>query len=349
MTENCMEERGGDPGMYREPDDVLNRIAVLSRTFLWQVDTSGIYTFVSDAVESILGYRPEELVGAVRFYDLHPDGGRDEFRETAFGAFSRKEPFRSVQRAIADAMAISATLAGVVKVVRRELGELMDARNFLIAEYDDSTKMLFAQPSLSSDEKELVTRWSGEKSLTGMVIRNRHAMRFSKEEIRWLADQGAIDLVGARAEAWLGVPLQNRESVFGAIIVQSYDDPAAYDDGSMEVLQVVADQLSVYIEKKRMEDRLRESEARYSAIVENSPLGIMLQDADGIVVYANPALAGMLGVSPEAIEGRPYLDFVHPDDREESRRRIDGNLADGLRIPLREHRYFHPDGREITV
>ena len=517
MTENCMEERGGDPGMYREPDDVLNRIAVLSRTFLWQVDTSGIYTFVSDAVESILGYRPEELVGAVHFYDLHPDDGRDEFRETAFGAFSRKEPFRSVQnpmrakdgavlwfstsavplldgegnlygyrgtdtditerrmaeeklresearysaivensplgillqdargtiafantafgrilgalpeelegrcyldfvhpedraesmrrissnladgrrvplrehrfvrpdggevivestgtrieqggrtfvmsvfqditvrrvqRAIADAMATSATLAGVVKVVRRELGELMDARNFLIAEYDDSTKMLFAQPSLSSDEKELVTRWSGEKSLTGMVIRNRHAMRFSKEEIRWLADQGAIDLVGARAEAWLGVPLQNRESVFGAIIVQSYDDPAAYDDGSMEVLQVVADQLSVYIEKKRMEDRLRESEARYSAIVENSPLGIMLQDAGGIVVYANPALAGMLGVSPEAIEGRPYLDFVHPDDREESRRRIDGNLADGLRIPLREHRYFHPDGREITV
>ena len=212
MTENCMEDRGGDSGIFREPDDVLNRIAVLSRTFLWQVDTSGIYTFVSDAVESILGYRPEELVGAVHFYDLHPDDGRDEFRETAFGAFSRKEPFRSVQRAIADAMAISATLAGVVKVIRRELGELMDARNFLIAEYDDSTKTLFAQPSLSSDEKELLTRWSGEKSLTGMVIRNRHAMRFSKEEIRWLADEGAIDLVGARAEAWIGVAWSRRST-----------------------------------------------------------------------------------------------------------------------------------------
>ena len=96
--------------------------------------------------------------------------------------------------------------------IRRELGELMDARNFLIAEYDDSTKTLFAQPSLSSDEKELLTRWSGEKSLTGMVIRNRHAMRFSKEEIRWLADEGAIDLVGARAEAWIGVARSRRST-----------------------------------------------------------------------------------------------------------------------------------------
>lgn len=108
----------------------------------------------------------------------------------------------------------------------------------------------FPQPFPSGDGKELLSRWSGEKSLTGMVIRNRKAMRFSKSEIRKLADDGAIS-TGARARSLARPPLLNRDNVFGAIFVQSYDDPKAYDDASMETLQIAANQISVYMEKKR--------------------------------------------------------------------------------------------------
>ncbi len=39
---------------------------------VWEVDAEGLYTYVSNASEAILGYHPDELVGKMHYYDLHP-------------------------------------------------------------------------------------------------------------------------------------------------------------------------------------------------------------------------------------------------------------------------------------
>ena len=50
-------------------------------------------------------------------------------------------------------------------------------------------------------------------------------------------------------------------------------------------------------------------------------LSVALSDAvfvlhrDGEVVYAGPAVRALLGVDPESVVGRPFLDLVHPSDR----------------------------------
>jgi PAS domain S-box-containing protein len=59
-----------------------------------------LYTYVSDMTEDVTGYRPEELVGRMHFYDLHPVTGREAFKQAAFAVFERKEPFRSIVNAI---------------------------------------------------------------------------------------------------------------------------------------------------------------------------------------------------------------------------------------------------------
>jgi hypothetical protein len=82
-----------------------------------------------------------------------------------------------------------------------------------------------------------------------------------KSEILELIRDNAVELVGPLPEVWLGVPLLNSERVFGVMVVQSYDDPMAYDQESAEILRTVANQLSVYMEKKRAEENLREGEA----------------------------------------------------------------------------------------
>jgi PAS domain S-box-containing protein len=57
------------------------------------VDAQGLYTYVSPVSISVLGYRPDELVGRMHFYDLHPAAGREAFKASALAVFARQEPF----------------------------------------------------------------------------------------------------------------------------------------------------------------------------------------------------------------------------------------------------------------
>ena len=60
---------------------------------------------------------------------------------------------------------------------------------------------------------------------------------------------------------------------------------------------------------------LSTSDARYRAMVEDQTDLVALVDADGRIAYANKALADVFGASPEALAGRPLLDFVLDADR----------------------------------
>ncbi len=58
---------------------------------------------------------------------------------------------------------------------------------------------------------------------------------------------------------------------------------------------------------------ISESEERYRALVERSPLPIGVHSG-GIIVYMNPAALQIAGAQrPEDIIGHRMLDFVHPD------------------------------------
>jgi len=82
----------------RESEERFQQLAAQSRTATWEINSEGLYTFISPIAKEILGYDPEEIVGKVRFYDLHPDGEREEIKEMAFGIFSRKERFLDLVR-----------------------------------------------------------------------------------------------------------------------------------------------------------------------------------------------------------------------------------------------------------
>ena len=62
-----------------------------SRSFVWQVDPDGLYTYVGDMVAEVLGYRPEDLVGRMHFYDLAPPEGRAELKQACFEIMARRE------------------------------------------------------------------------------------------------------------------------------------------------------------------------------------------------------------------------------------------------------------------
>lgn len=80
----------------RESEARYDQLAEQSRTIAWEVDAQGLYTFVSQVVQPVLGYTPEELVGNMHYYDLHPAEGREAFRAQTMECFGRKAPFRGM-------------------------------------------------------------------------------------------------------------------------------------------------------------------------------------------------------------------------------------------------------------
>jgi PAS domain S-box-containing protein len=101
-------------------------------------------------------------------------------------------------------------------------------------------------------------------------------------------------------------------------------------------------------DRKRVEGQLRLSEGRYRAIMEQSPDGIYLIDAETKrVVQANAALCRLLGYSAEEIQGLHLYDLVIADQGDIDRRFQD--TADGKGPISLERRMRRKDGSVVEV
>jgi len=67
-------------------------------------------------------------------------------------------------------------------------------------------------------------------------------------------------------------------------------------------------------EQKRAAASLAETRADIDQFFAVSPDLIVIGDAEGRFARVNPAWESVLGYKPEEVVGRPYTDFIHPDD-----------------------------------
>ncbi len=97
------------------------------------------------------------------------------------------------------------------------------------------------------------------------------------------------------------------------------------------------------------ESALRESEARFRAIFEHAPIGVLAVDMDRRIVAANTELTRMVGHPIEDLRGTDVSRLTHPDDRA-----LDDDLNHRLvagEIPSYRlvKRYVHADGHMIWI
>ena len=84
----------------RESEARFRDLAEQSRTTHWEVDPQGLFTYVSYVSQASWGYRPDEVMGRMYFYDIHPKEGREGFKAAMFALIERKQPFRDVVHVI---------------------------------------------------------------------------------------------------------------------------------------------------------------------------------------------------------------------------------------------------------
>ena len=68
-------------------------------------------------------------------------------------------------------------------------------------------------------------------------------------------------------------------------------------------------------ERKKADEKLRESEKRYRSLFDNAGEGILIAQ-DGVMKLFNPKIMDISGYSKDELQDKPFLDLVYPDDRE---------------------------------
>lgn len=99
---------------------------------------------------------------------------------------------------------------------------------------------------------------------------------------------------------------------------------------------------------KRSEEELRQSEARYRAIVSQSVAGIGVYEPDDTITFANTTLCRLLGYTEDALLSLQLPDIVHPDDLPTSRQQLESLWANHAPFTL-ERRYVRQDGSVFWV
>lgn len=79
----------------KKSEERFMQIADSSGIWVWEVDKEGLYTYISNSTESILGYTPEETIGKKHFYDFFAPEIKDAYKKAALEAFSRRDLFKN--------------------------------------------------------------------------------------------------------------------------------------------------------------------------------------------------------------------------------------------------------------
>jgi PAS domain S-box-containing protein len=151
-----------------------------------------------------------------------------------------------------------------------------------------------------------------ERVMSGVLHVIETGGRFWMEEYRYLAADGSYSLV--------------------------FDRAYVIRDEQGAAVRVVGAMMDV-TDRRRAEEALRETNQMLETLIQASPLGIIVTDADGKVGLWNPAVERMLGWSAAEVVGRPVPDTLTLEGKEEThelrRKSLEGGPFAGVEVSRR--------------
>jgi diguanylate cyclase (GGDEF)-like protein/PAS domain S-box-containing protein len=222
----------------------------------------------------------------------------------------RAERLQAALFRIAETTSSHANIDTFYADIHRIVGQLMDARNFYIALYDEASHTI-SFPYFVDEVDKTPPPVKPGKTLTEYVLRTGRPLLASPAVFASLVEKGEIELTGAPSLDWLGVPLKRGEGSFGVLVVQTYDETVRFTETERDLLTFVSQHLASAIDRKRADDAIRESEARFRALAETAPCAIFIYQGSELR-FANAAAAAISGYSREELETMSFWDMIHP-------------------------------------
>lgn len=211
----------------------------------------------------------------------------------------------------------------------------------------------------SSLVADLDLRWRDalvREAVVAQSVRLERALETMDQGVVLIDADGMVGVMNGRAARLLDQPLEMRpspdsadEAEVGSRMEARRRDGRVLDvrsvpmpDGGM--VQTYADITA----RRRAEEAMARSEARYRLLAENASDLIALVDADGRAAYVSPSAMALLQREPDALLGTGLALCLHPDDALAFRVAIDDAFATSR--PVRcEVRLLRAGGRSMWV
>lgn len=220
-----------------------------------------------------------------------------------------------VRTALAQELELPTVLRTVVEVVARTYGYTK------VSAYLLQDGQLVLQHEVGYEQ--VLDRIPVTHGIMGRVVRTRRPVLLG--DVR--SDPAFLDAIeGLTSEVC--VPLFDEGRVVGTLNVESTAGVELTED-DLRLMNAVAEHVGIAVGRARLYDRVRESEEKFRALVQNSSDLITLYDADGTIRYVSPALEWILGYKPEERIGATSFGLIHPDDVARARE----GFAEALRRP----------------
>jgi len=274
----------------------------------WDSETNAV-TYGGD-FERILGYTEDEMTGGLTHWIelIHPDD-RQGFEQAIEQLRQSHEPAHLLYR------------------VRRKEGEYIhveDDGNFIVDAHGKPVRMLGFVKDVTERRRSSERIEESERRYRGMVeLSPVGIVTVDLEGVVTSCNKAFEEMTGYSEEELVGKhftklpPARLRDvakyvRMFGAVMAGRTPDPfestwtrkdGTHEQGEVRValmkregklfgVQVIVQDVT---ERNRALEALRQSEARYRSLFENSVLGIYRTTPDGRILVANPALVRMLG------------------------------------------------------
>ncbi len=248
---------------------------------------------------------------------------------------------------IAEAAQRAASIEEVFASVHAIVGEVMPAKNFYIALYDEKEDLI-SFPYFVDEQDEPGPPRKPRRGNTEYVLRHGASLLSTEEVHAEMTRRGEVELIGPMSPVWLGVPLKIGERCIGVMAVQHYQNADAYGPREQRMLEFVSTQVAKAIAWKQAEEALRESEEKFSTAFRSSPDAMLISAIrDGRLLEVNETFLRLLAYQREEVIGRSAMDlriWARAADRE----RLVRELTERGRVEGEEFEFVAKSG-EVLV
>ncbi len=201
---------------------------------------------------------------------------------------------------IAEAVLSIYSLDELFSSIHRILGDLMPVPNLYIALYDAAGDTL-TFPYFVDERESAPPPRRLNHGLTEYVLRTGQPELVGPDRQRELEQRGEVDLLGAAALEWLGIPLKSGAKTIGVLVIQSYTESIRFGEREKRILQFVSAEVTVAIERRGAEESLRATQSLLQSVLDNAPIVLWAVNTEGISTMARGSAL------PEASPGSRYV------------------------------------------